>query len=139
MDLYIKGKYENGVGTAAFLAVNGNKIEAMASSRLGASFKLGYGMYACDQFSTELVAAICGIARCGEEKEIRVFSNNKTVVKWLDRGDEPESRNPLVNQWRLRKNGKKVSVEWMPRYDRDPTGNPWNRMCNIMATNELCG
>lgn len=139
MEVYIKGKYEDGVGAAAYVAVSGYQIAAKGSIRFGATFTLGGVVYQCDQFSTEIAAAICGIARCGADEEIRVLSNNKTVVKWLDRGEEPESRHAIVNQWLMRKMGRTVTVEWIPRYDHDPMANPWNKMCNDMAAKELLG
>lgn len=139
MEIYVKGKYEHGVGTAAYVAVSDGNIVTQGSKRLGTEFTLGGVVYLCDQFSTEIAAAICGIARCGADEEIRVLSNNKTVVKWLDRGEEPEARHNIVDQWRIQKMGRKVTVEWIPRYDNDPMGNPWNKICNDMATKELLG
>lgn len=133
MEIYIKGKFEHGIGAAAYVVVVEGNIVAQGSKMLGESFTLGGQQFPCDSFNTEILAAVCGIAHCGEEKLINVYSNNKSVIAWLHRGCEPEGRKPLLDIWRRYAEGKDVLVDWIPFFERDSSGNEWNRLCNELA------
>lgn len=137
MEVYIKGKFEDGVGASAYVLVDGYTVRGRGSTRFGSSFVLEGRRYDCDAFTTEIISAICGVARCPKDEAVRVYSNNKSVVKWLDRGEEPDARRPLLDVWRRRTLGREVVVAWVPRFDHDPMGNPWNKECNDLAEKEL--
>jgi hypothetical protein len=137
MEIYIKGKYEHGIGAAAYVVVAEGNIVAQGSRRLGADFALCGQQFPCDQFNCELLAAVCGIAHCGEEKMINVYSNNKSVIAWLSRGGEPDGRKRLLDIWRKYADGKDVLVDWIPFFERDASGNEWNRLCNELAAKSL--
>lgn len=137
MEIYIKGKFEHGIGAAAYVVVAKGEIIAQGAKRLGAEFTLCGQQFPCDQFSTEILAAVCGMVRCGEEKLINVYSNNKSVIAWLHRGGEPDGRKPLLDIWRRYADGKDVFVDYVPFFERDATGNPWNELCNRLAEEVL--
>lgn len=139
MEIYIKGKYEDGVGSAAYVVVAQGNVMAQGGRRLGAEFTLCGQTFPCDAFNTEVLAAICGMARCGEEKLINVYSNNRSVIAWLYRGGEPEGRRSLLDFWRKYADGRDVLVDWIPYFERDPSGNRWNRLCNEIAEEALRG
>lgn len=139
MEIYVKGKYENGIGSAAYVVVESGKEVAQGAKRLGAEFMLCGQTFPCDAFNTEVLAAICGMARIGEESLVNVYSNNKSVIAWLHRGGEPEGRTPLLDIWRRYAEGKDVLVDWIPFFERDPSGNEWNRLCCTLASDALAG
>lgn len=139
MEINIKGKFEHGIGAAAYVVVAEGNIVAQGSKMLGESFTLGGLQFPCDQFNCEVLAAVCGIAHCGEEKLINVYSNNKSVIAWLSRGGEPDGRKPLLDIWRKYADGKDVLVDWIPFFERDASGNEWNRHCNELAAKSLEG
>lgn len=137
MEIYVKGKYEHGIGASAYVVVAEGKVVAQGGKMLGESFTLGGLQFLCDQFNCEVLAAVCGIAHCGEEKLINVYSNNKSVIAWLYRGGEPNGRKPLLDIWRKYADGKDVLVDYIPHYEKDPSGNEWNGLCNELATKVL--
>ena len=137
MEIYIKGKSEHGIGAAAYVVVAQGTVMAKGGKRLGESFTLCGRQFPCDQFNCEVLAAVCGISHCGEEKLINVYSNNKSVIAWLSRGGEPDGRKPLLDIWRKYAGGKDVLVDWTPFFERDASGNEWNRLCNELATKAL--
>lgn len=139
MEIYIKGKYEHGIGAAAYVVVAEGEIITKGNKRLGAQFTLCGQQFPCDQFNTEILAAVCGIAHCGEEKLINMYSNNTSVIKWLHRGGEPDGRKPLLDIWRRYAAEKDMLVDYVPFFEKDPSGNHWNGLCNQLATEALKG
>lgn len=137
MEIYVKGKFEHGIGAAAYVVVAQGTVMTQGGKMLGADFTLCGQQFPCDQFNCEVLAAVCGIAHCGEEKMINVYSNNKSVIAWLYRGGEPEGRKPLLDIWRKYADGKDVFVDYVPFFDRDPSGNRWNMLCNELAAKAL--
>lgn len=137
MEIYIKGKFEHGIGASAYVVVAEGNIVAQGSKMLGESFSLGGLQFTCDQFNCEVLAAVCGIAHCGEEKLINVYSNNKSVIAWLHRGGEPDGRKQLLDIWRRYAEGKDVFSDYVPFFEKDPSGNEWNRLCNELAAKAL--
>lgn len=139
MEIYIKGKYEHGIGAAAYVVVVNGEVVAKGGKRLEDSFTLYGQQFPCDQFNTEVLAAICGMARCEEAKLVNVYSNNKSVIAWLSRGGEPDGRKPLLDIWRRYADGKDVFVDYIPFFERDNTDNEWNMLCNELAIQALKG
>lgn len=137
MELYVKGKFTDGFAASAYVVVENGKVVAEGSSALGDTFIVGGIRFPYDQFNGEVLAAICGLARCGEGKEVTVFSNNKSVVKWLSRGEEPLERSILLNIFRLYARKRTVSAEYIPFWEKDQSGNEWNKRCNSLAEEAL--
>ena len=137
MEIYIKGKFECGVGAAAYVIVGGGEEAARGSKRLGQVFTVDGRQFPCDQFNTEILAAICGVARCDRKEPLNVYSNNKCVIAWLSRGGEPDGRSGLLDIWRRYTEGMDVLVDYIPYFERDPSGNEWNRLCEGLAREAL--
>lgn len=137
MEIYIKGKYENGVGASAYVVVADGEIVAQGGKCLGPGFTVAGQQFPCDQFNTEVLAAICGIARCEGCKAVNVYSNNKSVIAWLARGGEPDGRRSLLDIWRRYADGMDVFVEYIPYFERDETENMFNRLCDGLAMEAL--
>ena len=134
MEIYIKGKFEDGIGSAAYVVV-GEDAEVVRGAM---NFGTRDGQtFPCDQFNCEILAAICGLARCQKEELLNVYSNNRSVIKWLSKGDEPDGRTKLLDCYRRRALGKDVFVDYIPHFEKDPTGNKWNELCNRLATEAL--
>ena len=137
MEIYIKGKFEDGIGPAAYVVVGEDEEVVRGAMNFGVEFTVDGQTFPCDQFNCEILAAICGLARCQKDELLNVYSNNKSVIKWLSRGDEPEGRKMLVDCYRRRAQGKDILVDYIPYFEKDPMGNHWNDLCNRLATEAL--
>lgn len=137
LEIYGRGKYEHGIGAAAYAVVTEGQIFAYGAKRLGREFILDGQTFPCNEFNMEILAAICGMARCAGIELVNVYSDRVDVISWLSGNGTGGNDAPLSESWMKRTAGKNVLVDSVPCLREDNGGNRWLGLCEHLAKEAL--
>lgn len=135
-EAYIKGRCDDGVGKLAIVIVEPEmetgelKIVAQQTWVAREPFPC-FGMQITpNQFDMEIMAAIWAVNWCNENgrKAVNIYANTKSVTKWYQRMDFPESR-PLGEAYRKKAAGLDIFADYAPKADE----NMFNQLVNRLA------
>lgn len=140
-EIYIKGcwdKKSNSVSFAFIATSNGTAIEKRAA-KFSNEIILRTGTICVlpnkGQYQAELCALAWSLFYIGnDDAEFVVYSNNQSVVGWLNGDYCPEDYEDLFLVCKKLARGRKVTSQWIPKTD----GNEWNVLMNQSAL-ELLG
>lgn len=129
MDIYIKGRFDKGIGKSAVVLSNNGAFYDSKAVRWGDTISFrGYEVSA-DAFNCEIIAAICGVmlARKAGEQEVTIYTNTM-VHKWYSDLSYPENR-VLMREFASESHGMTVNAAHIAKDDE----NIYNIMANDKA------
>lgn len=134
MDIYIKGRYDYGVGKCAVVVVDNGEVVYQKAKVIGDKTITYRGITVENEsINCEILAAICGvmIAKMRGAEEVTIYGNTK-YQKWYSKHDYPEGRT-LMRVFDSESRGMTVKAEFIPKADE----NKYNQRVNTLALNTI--
>lgn len=130
-EIYIKGRFDYGVGKCAVVIVTGDEIAHKVAWKVPQSWQYNGSVVAADVYNCEITAAVYGIKWVKEHgyKVANIYANTTSCVAWYGRRDFPDSRQVMGRAYCIEADGIDVCAEYFPKSD----SRTYNQLVNEMA------
>lgn len=130
MDIYIKGRYDYGIGKCAVVVVDNGEVVYQKAKAFDDKTITYKGVTVNNEsINCEILSAICGvmIAKSRGAEEVTIYGNTQ-YQKWYSKLDYPEGRT-LMHVFESESKGMAVNAEFIHKADK----NEYNQLVNTIA------